>query len=138
MSFGILADEDKANLNNARLASANFTGAQMHLFITLTAITHAITNVTLAANEVTTGGYAPQNLTGWSASVLTADFHAQSDANPVTFSNTSGGDTPLIRGWWYKDVSTGKCIIAGLFDNPFVILAGSSYTVTPTFRVTNE
>lgn len=138
MSNGVLADQDKPALNDARVASANFVGATMHLAAAISSIDHTITQAVLAANEISTAGYAAQTLTGWSASVLTADFHGESSAAPVTFMNTSGGNTPLITAWWYKDAVTGLCIVAGLFDNPFVILAGGHYTTTPTFRVTNE
>lgn len=139
MPIGHLADEDKNALNDARLATANFSGAKMHLFQTLTSIDHTITESTLAANECSFAGYSAQTLSGWSASALTADFHSQSSASPVTFGpNTSGSDSPVIRGWWYKDAVTGLCIVAGLFDNPFIILNGQTYVVTPTFRLTGE
>lgn len=138
--LGVVADESKPALCDdltagSVLAPAN---AVLMLYDTIAALTHATVLATLAAHEVAVAGYARQPVTAWGASVLTADFHARSQGNTLTFTNSSGGASSLITGWALVDSGAGKIIQSGLYDTPFTIPAGQVYLTTPFFTFTGE
>lgn len=139
MPNGYLADEDKLYLQDQRLAGSPFaTHLVMGLFTGAPTVDHTSTLASIAAHELAVAGYARQAVAGWVASTLTADFHALSTAAGVTFANSSGSPTSLITGWFYVDTLNNKLVMAGLYDTPFVILAGGTYVTTPFWESTGE
>jgi hypothetical protein len=135
---GVILDDSKVKLATNQVANAPFTTLQMGLFTTLTALTHATLTATIIADELSVSGYSRQTVSGWGTPTITADFHAITYASTVTFNNSSGSSSALITGWFLYDTAASKIVAAGLFDNPFVILAGSSYITTPFWQLTGE
>lgn len=138
--LGTMSDELKAVLNDERVAGTTFGAAMLALLTgAVPAMSHANTFAILSPFRPVFTGYADQNVSGWSASVLTADFHGLSTAGLVTFNNTSGGDSPTIKGWMlYSTHTSNRLISAGLYTTPFIILAGSNYQTNPSWQVTGE
>lgn len=140
MALGTMSDQIKAILNNERVAGTTFGAAMLAL---LTAghpvITHATVFSDLSPYRPSFGGYADQSVSGWTASVITADFHALSLASEVTFSNSSGSTSPTIVGWMlYSTAGGNKLISAGQYGTPFAILDSQTYKTTPSWQMTGE
>jgi hypothetical protein len=140
MTLGVVSDQIKAKLNDERVAGSTF-GA-LHLALLTTGAptpTHATVYSDLSPFIPTFTGYANQVVSGWSASVLTADFHALALAAQVTFNNTSGSTSPTIVGWMLYTTSGGnKLVAAGLYGTPFQILDGANYQTVPSWQETSE
>jgi hypothetical protein len=137
---GVLFDESKVELLTEQLAGTMFLGTnvKMALFYTITSLDHSDTYAGLVANEASFTGYVRQDVTGWGVPTLTIDFHARSQANTVTFSNSGGADSPLITAWALIDTGANKLIQGGLYDVPFSIPAGQDYLTTPFWTRTGE
>lgn len=138
--LGIMSDQLKTILNDERVAGSTFAGAMLALLTgAVPTPTHATLFATLSGFRPVYGGYADQAVSAWTASVLTADFHALSNAGEVTFHNSSGADTPTIMGWMlYSTVGGNRLLSAGLFSTPFVIPNGNDYKTTPSWQLTGE
>lgn len=137
---GVVFDEAKTIINDNTLSAGPFsTGdVQVMLFDTLTALGHGNVLADLEAHEVTFTGYARQPITTWGSSGLTADFHARSQGDTVTFTSTDVSDSSTITGWALVDNANGVVLQAGLYDTPFVIAAGQGYITTPFWLYTGE
>lgn len=122
-----------AKLLDQQLASTMFSGSNivMGLFTTLTAINDTDANSVFTTPEVTFSGYVRQVVTGWSAATITTDGHARSQADTVTFTNSSGSPQTGITGWFLYDVAANNVVQAGLFDTAKTINAGEDYLTTP-------
>lgn len=133
-------DGSKTRILNAFLTQPPFDGANctLMLFDTLVALAHDTSYAALTAHEAAFSGYARQVVTGWGSSVLTADFHARSQAGTVTFDNSGGSPSSTLTGWALIDEANSAVIMAGLYDAPFAIPDGQSYLTTPFFLYTGE
>lgn len=93
----------------------------------------------LTVDEVSVSGYSRQSLTGWSTPAIDGSDRAVSEADDVTFLNTSGGDSGIIYTWFFIDNTFGTLLEAGRFSTPFVLIASTgSYTTTPFVRLGSE
>jgi hypothetical protein len=136
---GVFCDDYKGTLLDNMLTQAPFTSPMvMGLFTTINSVDHTFVLGSLGGNELAVAGYARQTLAGWSAASLNGSFQAVTQAADVTFNNTSGSATGLITGWFYYDPATNLIVMVGLFANPFVIGAGSTYTTTPFWDIQSE
>jgi len=136
---GTMADECKADMLDERLANPPFTTLEMGLSHANITPDHATVAADLTAAEVSVAGYARQTLSGWTAAALQPDFKALSQATPVTFLNTSGGDSGTVYTWFWIDTSSGHLVEAGRFALPFVLVATTgSYTTTPYDTLTGD
>ena len=137
MSAGVIVDEIKIMLLDQRTANPPFDTAEMGLSEANITPDHATIAADLTADEVTVTGYARQALTGWTTPTLDGSFIANTTAAPVTFLNTSGGDSGTIYCWFIIDSVSGLLIMAGRFSTPFVVVATSgAYTTTPYAKLT--
>lgn len=136
----VVLDESKQAILDQQLAGGPFAGSnlKMMLFDTLTAIDHTDVLADYTAHEMAFSGYSRQTVSGWSASIMTVDFHARSQGDTVTFHNGSGSTTGTITGWAYVDTAAGKVVAAGLYTTPFTILDGDDYLSTPFALYTGE
>lgn len=134
-----IADSSKNLLLDSRLGAAPFTHMNMGLSTFAGPSTHATVIGDLTPGEPAVAGYARQAVNTWAPAALTIAFKAYSEAAPVTFINTSGGDTALIKSWFWIDTVTGDLVASGQFNVPFVLAATvGSYTTTPAYTVDGE
>jgi hypothetical protein len=138
--LGTLSDQIKAILNDERVAGTTFGALKLALLTSgIPSITHATVYSDLSPFVPSFTGYADQTVSGWTASVLSADFHAVSLASQVTFTNSSGSTSPSIVGWMMYSTSGGnKLVSAGLYGTPFAILAGQTYQTIPSWQESGE
>lgn len=137
---GIAFDEAKTSQLNQLLAGGPFAGTNCKMMLgkTLTALSHTDVYATLAAAELSHTGYARQDVVNWTSAVLTTDKHARSQADTVTFGNTSGSPSDTVTWWAFVDHGNSKILQAGLYDSPFVIGDGEDYLTTPFYTAFHE
>lgn len=134
---GVLTDESKVKLCTNRLANPPMTTLKMLLSNSNITPDHATVAADLTVNEISVTGYSRQDVTGWGTPTLDGSNRAVATATPVTFLNTSGGDSPTVYTWGFIDTATNKLVAAGRFDLPFILPATTgSYTTTPFWRDT--
>jgi hypothetical protein len=135
-----MSDQLKNALNDERVAGTHFAAAFLALLTgSIPSITHATVYSDLSPFEAAFSGYSAQALSGWTPSVLTADFHAIAYSAEVTFNNSSGSTSPTITGWMIYSTSGGNKLISALaYGTPFQILNGSTYKTTPSWQLTGE
>lgn len=137
MSAGVIVDEIKILLLDQRVNVPPFDTAEFGLSEANITPDHATVAADLTTDEVTVTGYARQAVSGWGTPTLDGSFVANVTAAPVTFLNTSGGDSGTIYCWFVIDSVTGLLIMAGRFSVPFVLVATSgTYTTTPYAKLT--
>jgi len=135
---GVVQNQSKVVLNNARVANAPFTGAAVGLVkTTYLGPWDATAGNAPLADEAAWTGYSRQSLTSWSGSILTGDNHAQSGASVVSFGNSSGSDQQAA-GWFYYDNTNSKVFMLGQFAAPVTIPDGGSLPFAPFWRETGE
>jgi hypothetical protein len=137
---GVVFDESKQRILDQMLVNSPFAAGNVMvmLFDTITTIGHADVLATLVAHEAAFTGYSRQSVLIWSPSALTADFHARAQGTTLSFTNSGGADSSLLTGWAMVDQGAGKVLQAGLYDTPFVIVAGQTYLTTPFWLYTGE
>jgi hypothetical protein len=136
---GYVQNQIKTVLNDARLATTPFSvGVDMGLVTTAYSGPWDQTagNAPLS-DEAAWSGYSRQPVSGWSASVLTADNHAQSQASVVSFGNSSGS-TQTAAGWFLLDTASMEVIMLGQFPAPIPIADSEVLPIAPFWRETNE
>jgi hypothetical protein len=139
MSLGVTCDESKVLLLTQLLASGPWAFAQMLLSEADITPDRSTVAADLTADEVSVGGYARQAVTSFDGPTLDGSGFAFSQADVVTFLNTSGGDSGTIFTWGIIDSSNGKLIEAGRWDTPFVLVATSgNFPTRPTVRLRGE
>jgi len=128
-------NENKAESLQAILDSAALADAKLLLFDTIAAIDDEMTYAEFEADEVSFTGYARQDVGSWSAPTISA-HRALSLSGIVAFTNSGVSPSSSITGWALVDEAEEKVIIAGLYDSPFVIAAGGTYSTALllTFR----
>lgn len=134
---GVVCDESKVALINARTANAPFNTLVMGL--SQANITPSRTTVAgdLTPSEVSVTGYARQTVGTWGTPSLSSGL-VTVNAAPVTFNNSGGSDSGTIYCWFFFDTATNKLVAAGRFTLPFVLAAGGSYTTTPFWRLNGD
>jgi len=136
---GVTCIESEAEQLEGLLASAPWVGATMGLSTTNITPTPGTVAADLLPGEVAVSGYTRAALAGWTTPTIDGSNRAVSDADPVTFLNTSGGDTPVVYCWFFLDTASAKFLQAGRFALPFVIPATiGTYTTTPFARLRYE
>lgn len=140
MAGPTILDEIKVPLTTHRVGGGIFATGNVvvHLVEGGNLYDHTDGYATLVGDDASFSGYTPQPVTAWGTPVLTTDFHALSVGTPVVFTNSGGGSSNPITGWWYEDDAGPRAIIVGQFATPIIIPAGQSFTFTPTWQQTGE
>lgn len=133
-----LSDESKILILAERLTNPPYDTLRMGLSTTNITPDHATSLATLTAGELAVTGYARQDVTGWATPILNGTFHAYSEADPVTFDNSSGSPTGTVYTWFFVDYTLNKLVRSGRFSAPFLISAGGSITFIPFEQETGE
>jgi hypothetical protein len=104
------------------------------LFTTNVPILHD--TVTGDLTEAVWAGYARAITTSWSVPALTGDFHAQTVADPCSFSNASGS-TQTYWGWFLANAA-GDLIAAYNYGVAQSVVYGGSVDLTPALSDQTE
>jgi hypothetical protein len=131
----VIVDVGKLKLLGDTIAST-LSGAKAFLYTNNKAPAHGDTFSSYV--EPTWSGYARQGLSAWSSPALSADFHAQTTASPVTFTN-AGPSPANVYGWGILHADGATLLGAEQFSGaPLTVGAGQSLVVTPTYTRTSE
>lgn len=136
--MGALADVIKTLVLDTRLGSTPWNGINMGLSEANITPDHATVLTDLTVNECSFTGYSRQSATGWAASVLTADFHAYSEGDPMTFANSGVGSSGTIYCWFHVHTGSGALVRSGRFAAPFTLGPGQSIVLIPFEQETGE
>jgi hypothetical protein len=132
-----ISNEDERNL--LEIIRANWT-VYIRLFVDNLTLDADTTQADLVAAEADYVGYAPQEITSWTAAATDADGRAYTLSGTVTFPLPSSG-SQTIYGWFSSDVDVDEG--SGYFANKYP--AAINYTtgseaiqVTVVFKLRQE
>jgi hypothetical protein len=129
--MGIFFDSGEKKLLDKVIGAETFT---VHLYVN--DHTPVNTDGTMAFTEATWMGYAPQALSGFTASTTNSAGKAQSTANQLTF--TIGANLPgpqNVYGWYLTD-QDGILLGAERFANAPLIMQASGDNIKLTVTLT--
>lgn len=129
MADGVMSDEIKQDALDNLVATNPWARLKMGLFEGGPTIDHATEFGDLT--QVSGTGYGLQDVTGFTASVLTAAFKARTFADMVTFENTGGSPWTQATGWFFVEDVTDKLVFAQYFLAGFYLPAGETFDTIP-------
>jgi len=133
MAFKVMKNVLPDNLD-AVLAEADFSGAEVHLFVASVVIDDDMS--TGDFSEASWTGYNAQSVGTWSAAALDGSI-AFSDTDLLTFTVTSGGTGTDVFGYYVTDTGGTNVLFAEQFDTEVPVTDGIPFQLIVRFRMRN-